>query len=42
MFSATGGGLMSQTGVTALNWTVNGIFSSGADGIMKVIPLNFS
>ena len=23
---ATGGGLMSQTGVTALNWTVNGIF----------------
>jgi len=42
MFSATGGGLMTQTGVTALQWTVNGLFSSGADGIMKVIPLNFS
>lgn len=35
--AAAGGGMMRQQGVTALEWTERGLFSSGADGSLKLL-----
>lgn len=41
MFSSSGE-LMTQHGITDLVWTPNGLFTSGADGYLRVIKTGFS